>query len=146
MQIWGWLSAGMRRREVFFNTCTKIRKIETLKSSQWETKTWSKEFYPRVQTSRHEDLQQADMETKITHYRRRKWTKVSVYSPRISTPCSHVQKIGESPRCGVHGCKRQPLTSLHCALTQRFPTCAPRSPKGFACTSQGLRGRSRKVK
>ena len=31
-------------------------------------------------------------------------------------------------------------------LDQRFPTCAPRSPKGSACTSQGLRGRSRKIK
>jgi len=27
----------------------------------------------------HEDLQKADVETKITHYRRRKWTKVSVF-------------------------------------------------------------------
>jgi hypothetical protein len=33
------------------------------------------------------------------------------------------------------------------AIDQRFPTCAPRSPKGSACgTSQGLRGRSRKIK
>ena len=32
------------------------------------------------------------------------------------------------------------------SLEQRFPTCAPRSPKGSACTSQGLRGRSRKIK
>ena len=32
------------------------------------------------------------------------------------------------------------------SLGQRFPTCAPRSPKGSACTSQGLRGRSRKIK
>ena len=31
-------------------------------------------------------------------------------------------------------------------LAQRFPTCAPRSPKGSTCTSQGLRGRSRKIK
>jgi hypothetical protein len=31
-------------------------------------------------------------------------------------------------------------------LHQRFPTCAPRSPKGSTCTSQGLRGRSRKIK
>ena len=31
-------------------------------------------------------------------------------------------------------------------LDQRFPTCAPRSLKGSACTSQGLRGRSRKIK
>jgi len=31
-------------------------------------------------------------------------------------------------------------------LCQRFPTCAPRRPKGSACTSQGLRGRSRKIK
>jgi len=27
----------------------------------------------------HEDSQQADVETKITHYRRRKWTKVRVF-------------------------------------------------------------------
>ena len=32
------------------------------------------------------------------------------------------------------------------SLVQRFPTCAPRSPKGSACTSQGLRGRFRKIK
>ena len=31
-------------------------------------------------------------------------------------------------------------------LVHRFPTCAPRSPKGSVCTSQGLRGRSRKIK
>jgi len=31
------------------------------------------------------------------------------------------------------------------SITQRFPTCAPRSPKGSACTSQGLRGLSRKI-
>ena len=33
---------------------------------------------------------------------------------------------------------------LEC-LDQRFPSCAPRSPKGSACTSQGLRGCSRKI-
>ena len=32
------------------------------------------------------------------------------------------------------------------SFRQRFPTCAPRSPKGSACTSQGLRSRSRKIK
>ena len=32
------------------------------------------------------------------------------------------------------------------AIYQRFPTCAPRSPKSSACTSQGLRDRSRKIK
>ena len=32
------------------------------------------------------------------------------------------------------------------AIDQRFPTCAPQSPKGSACTSQGLRSRSRKIK
>ena len=31
-------------------------------------------------------------------------------------------------------------------IAERFPTCAPRSPKGSACTSQGLRCRSRKIK
>jgi hypothetical protein len=31
-------------------------------------------------------------------------------------------------------------------VDQRFPTCAPRSPKGSACTSQGLRSRSKKIK
>jgi len=31
------------------------------------------------------------------------------------------------------------------SVVQRFPTCAPWSPKGSACTSQGLRGRSRKI-
>ena len=31
-------------------------------------------------------------------------------------------------------------------VKQSFPTCAPRSPKGSACTSQGLRGRSKKNK
>jgi hypothetical protein len=31
-------------------------------------------------------------------------------------------------------------------IAQRFPTCAPRSPKGYACNSQGLRGGSRKIK
>jgi len=32
------------------------------------------------------------------------------------------------------------------SLYQRFSTCAPRSPKDSACTSQGLRGRSKKIK
>ena len=31
-------------------------------------------------------------------------------------------------------------------VKQSFPTCAPRNPKGSACTSQGLHGRSRKIK
>jgi hypothetical protein len=40
--------------------------------------------------------------------------------------------------------KKRPRACV--CVDQRFPTCGPRSPKGSACTSQGLRGRSRKIK
>jgi len=63
--------------------------------------------------SGHEELQQADVETKIHTLQASEVDKCkSPYSRRSSTPCSHVQKIGEGPRHGIYGCKRQPLTSL----------------------------------
>ena len=80
---------------------------------------------------------------KIRSYR--SWKTVTfneIYGPRSNTANGYGAETYPKILFLEGSICRDPIISID----QTFPTCALRSPKGSACTSQGLRGRSRKIK